>query len=51
MKNKTDPALLRASYLPTEIKKNTQILWDYPFKWQIYKNWVIKSTANKSNFT
>jgi hypothetical protein len=32
MKNKPDPALLQTSYLSSEIKKDTKISWDYPFK-------------------
>jgi hypothetical protein len=31
-KNKPDPALVGGSYLFNEIKKDTKISWDYPFK-------------------
>jgi hypothetical protein len=31
MKNKPDPAILGPSNLSNEIKKDTEISWDYPF--------------------
>jgi hypothetical protein len=48
MKNKPDLALLGTSYLSYEIKKDTKISWDYPFK---HKNFFEKVQNYFNTFT